>query len=137
MQGRFEETIGNQLGEDIGHANHQAQRSSCGPTLEGVHELSPQREDLVRVAKDHAAYLREDQIAAYTRKQLFPKRLFEGVDLPTDGWLRKVELATGACNAPFTRYDPKIMQMMIVKPFHTPITILRLLRWIKQKIPIC
>jgi hypothetical protein len=40
MQSWFEETIGNKLGEDIGDADHEAQRSTCGLTLQSVYEFT-------------------------------------------------------------------------------------------------
>src|SRR5262245_1319000 len=70
MQSWFEETIGNKLRKDIGDADHQAQRSTCRLTLQGVYEFTSQCEDFIRIAKDDTAYFGKDQMTAYACKQL-------------------------------------------------------------------
>jgi hypothetical protein len=102
--------------------------------LQGVDEFSPQREDLVGVAKDQSTHLGEDQVTAHAGEQLFTEGGFESVDLSADRRLRQVQLCTGTRNTPLTRYNPKIVQMVIVEPFHTSVTILRLFLWINQEI---
>src|SRR5947209_14056899 len=56
MQSRFKETISNKLGEDIGDTDHQAQRSTCGLTLQGIEEFAAEGENFVCIAEDNSAY---------------------------------------------------------------------------------
>ena len=72
VERRLDEPVRNELRDRVGDTHREPKRPSRGPILHGVHQLAPDREDLVGVAVHDLAHLGEHQPASPRRSSLVP-----------------------------------------------------------------
>ena len=118
LQRGFEQPVDNQLGQDIGHAHQEPQRTSRRPSLQDIRQLLPEREDLVRIPQYELSGLGKDQVAPNPFEQLVADRFLQLPQLTADGRLSHVELLAGPRNAAFASDGPEVQEVVVVEPIH-------------------
>jgi hypothetical protein len=118
-EGRLEDLVGDQLGHDHRDA-HREPRRVGDPALHGLLQLAAEGEDLVRVAIDGAADVREDHGAPGADEQLLPERFLQLPELAADCRLRDVELLARPRHAAFADHRPEVEEVVVVEGVHAP-----------------
>jgi hypothetical protein len=110
--------VADELGDEVADADAELRRTPRGPALEGVHELAAEPEDLVGVAEDEAARLRQLEAPADALEELLPQLGLEGPYLAADRRLGQTELLGGRRHRPLLGHHPEVEEVMVVQPLH-------------------
>lgn len=90
------------------HPDGESLRTFGAKAVDGLRQLTPLLEDLIRVAKHGFANLGQREVAATTHEQLVPERSFERVQLRADGRLREVQLVGCSDDATLAHDSPEV-----------------------------
>jgi hypothetical protein len=113
-----EKLPGDQLGDHIGHSDHQASGASNRVALDRVLQLPAEAEDLIGVAKGDPPQLGEHQPAPAPAEELLSQRVLQRPNLPAEGRLGQAKLGAGLGQAALARHHPEVEQVMVVEPLH-------------------
>ena len=118
LQRRRQQAVGDLLAEHVGDADDEAHRAAGGAPLDGVEQLTAEREDLVGVAIDHLADIGRHHPAADSREQRLAEARFERLDLRAHRRLRQPQLLRRPDHAALAHDRPEVEQVVVVEPFH-------------------
>jgi len=104
---RLDESVRNELWQDVGYPHHEPQRATARLSTKGLPELLAEREDLVGVPQGNVTDIREEQAAAGAPEQIFPEGFLEIANLRTDGLGRQVQFLAGTGEVAFVRDGPE------------------------------
>lgn len=117
-KGRFQNTIRNQLRNQVRQAHDQPDRTIAGPALENIFEFASQREDLVSIAVDELTDLGQNQLPALASEEFLAEILLQRSQLTANGGLCQTKFFTGAGNTPLLCHCPEVREMVIVQPLY-------------------
>ena len=117
-QGGLDQPLGHELRHDVRHPHHEAHGAAGGPAADRLHHLPARREDLVRVAVDEPAHLREREPPPGLAQQLLREDGLQPVDLRADRGGREPQLLGRRPEAARPDDGPEVEQVVVVEPLH-------------------
>ena len=117
---RLDQSVGDELRQDVGHAHHQPEWATGRLSTKRLLELSAEREDLVSIGQGHLTDIGEDQAASGALKQLLPDGRLQIADLHAHGLRCQVKLGAGARQVALFGDGPKEPEMVEVECLHGP-----------------
>lgn len=113
-----EQPVRDQLRHLVGDADGEVEWPAGGTVPDRVEQLASEPEDLLGVAKDGAADVREDEPSALAPEQALVEDVLELPDLRADGRLGEPQLVRRLRDAPLLRGEPEVEQVVVVEPVH-------------------
>jgi hypothetical protein len=117
-QGRFDEAMGDRLGNRIGDADGEQQALPCRLVARHLEQFIAKGEDLLGVAQNAPAGIGDLQAAAGATEQLDAQRFFEFAQLAADRLRGQVQLLAGASDRARFGDHPEITQVLVVECGH-------------------
>jgi len=118
FHGRREDSVDDDLGQNVGDPDGEALGASTGTAFEDVGHFLTEGEDFVGVSIDDAAEFGKDEVSALTREELLSEGFFESTNLSRDGGLGEQQGFAGSGYAALASNGSEVEKVVIVYPVH-------------------
>ena len=129
---RLEQPVGNQLGDHVGHAHHEARLPARRVSADRGQQVATEREDLVGIEVHLAANVGEHQAPPTALEELLPQLILEHTQLATQSGLCQAQLSGCGRYAACAGDRPEVQKVMVIEPLHRTTILSVFSIWIRQ-----